>query len=123
MGPDLSAVGGRFDTRTLLESMINPSAVISPKYRLTEFRLKDGRKLSGWIIGVSGKSLRLETSFLTQETIEVPRSDIVSQKTSKHSPMPPALLNTLKRDEVLDLLAYLKAGGNPEHPIYQHPGK
>ena len=33
LGPDLSGVGSRFDSRTLLESIIHPSLVIGEKYR------------------------------------------------------------------------------------------
>ena len=32
--------------------------------------------------------------------------------------MPGGLLNTLSRAEILDLLAYLEARGNPRHPLY-----
>jgi hypothetical protein len=32
--------------------------------------------------------------------------------------MPPGLLYTLKKDDVLDLLAYLLSKGNPEDPMF-----
>ena len=37
--------------------------------------------------------------------------DIESIENSKVSPMPEGLLNTLQKDEILDLLAYLLSGG------------
>jgi hypothetical protein len=39
-------------------------------------------------------------------------------RASKVSMMPTGLLDTLSSDEVIDLLAYLKSGGNPKHEIY-----
>ena len=37
--------------------------------------------------------------------------------------MPGGLINVLSREEILDLLAYLKAGGNPADPAFQAPGQ
>jgi hypothetical protein len=35
--------------------------------------------------------------------------------------MPKGLLMTLQRDEILDLLAYLTSGGNPNHAVFGRP--
>jgi len=40
----------------------------------------------------------------------------------KMSPMPEDLLRRSSPDEVLDLVAYLFSGGNPEHPVYVSDG-
>jgi hypothetical protein len=37
--------------------------------------------------------------------------------------MPGGLINVLSREDILDLLAYLKAGGNPADPAFQAPGQ
>ena len=37
---------------------------------------------------------------------------------SKVSPMPPMLLNMLKKEEVLDLLAYILSGGDRENEMF-----
>ena len=31
------------------------------------------------------------------------------------------LLDTLSEAEILDLLAYLRSGGQPDHPLYETP--
>ena len=41
----------------------------------------------------------------------VRRADIATQAVSDVSPMPAGLLDTLTRDEILDLLAWLEFGG------------
>ena len=33
------------------------------------------------------------------------------------------LINVLSREEILDLVAYLKAGGNPADPVFQSQGQ
>lgn len=112
VGPDLTHVGGRFDARALLESMIEPSAVISPKYRSMTYHLTGGETVSGVAAGVSGTKLRIETNQLTGEIVEIERASIVSSEPSEVSPMPSGLINTLSAEQILDLLAYLKNGGS-----------
>ena len=109
IGPDLSHVGARFDAHTLLQSIIEPSAVISPKYRSITYQLADGSTVSGLAAGVGGTKLRIETNPLTHDTIEIERAAIVSAKPSEVSPMPTGLINTLTREQILDLLAYLQS--------------
>ena len=47
------------------------------------------------------------------------RPTIERQRPSPVSMMPAGLLNTLRRDEILDLMAYLKSGGDPNHALYR----
>ena len=44
--------------------------------------------------------------------LEIPKSDVVSRRASKISPMPEGLADSLTEDEIWDLIAYLK-GGKP----------
>ena len=47
------------------------------------------------------------------------RSDIESIHPSKVSMMPPGLVNMLKEDDILDLLAYLLSKGDAKHPFFR----
>ena len=38
---------------------------------------------------------------------------------SKTSPMPANLLGLLTKDEILDMLAYVLSGGEPEHELFK----
>ena len=49
----------------------------------------------------------------------MPLRDIETEEAA--SPMPAGLVDTASMDEVLDLLAYLRAAGNPEDPAFQRP--
>lgn len=108
VGPDLSTVGQRFDARALLESILEPSKEMDPKYRYTTYLLTDGRVLTGRVASVSGDTLTLEVNPFTQEMVAFNRADIHSTQLSNISPMPDGLINVLTREEVLSLLAWLR---------------
>ena len=64
--------------------------------------------------------LKLVTNpFAPDQTIEIPKIDIVSREPSTVSAMPAGLINTLNQQEILDLLAYIESGGNPNHLAFQ----
>jgi putative heme-binding domain-containing protein len=111
IGPDLTFVGKRFDNRTLLESILEPSKVIDPKYHNSQYSLADGRVIAGRTMSVSKERISVETDPLTGKFVSIPRADIMESRTSEISPMPQGLLNTLTREEILDLIAYLRTAG------------
>ncbi|MCA9178814.1 MAG: c-type cytochrome [Planctomycetales bacterium] len=113
IGPDLTSVGRRYDAAKILESLIEPSKVIDPKYRHTSYRLESGRVVSGRPVSVSRTTIVVETDPLTQQTINVNRDEVEESRPAEASPMPSGLLDTLHREEILDLLALLMSGGNP----------
>jgi hypothetical protein len=53
------------------------------------------------------------------KTTEVQKVDIESFEISETSVMPGDLLNSFTKDEILELLTWLEAGGNPNHPNYR----
>ena len=107
IGPDLTNVAKRFNAPQILESIIEPSKVVDPKYSYSVYVLIDGTSVSGRPVGVSSKTLKLEVNSFTQETIEVNRDDIDESYPGKTSPMPSGLLDTLNKEEIKDLIAYL----------------
>lgn len=113
IGPDLTSVGKRFDLRTIAESILEPSKVVDAKYHATIWELASGRVVTGRALQVSGQEITIEINPLTKESTKISRADIESSRPAAISPMPQGLLDTLTLDEVLDLLAYLRAGGNP----------
>ncbi len=119
IGPDLTNIGKRFDARAILESIIVPSKVMDPKYLHTVYVLSSGKLVTGRPVGVSGKAITVETDSIKQTSVVVPRDEIEEALLSKTSPMPANLIDVLTREEILDLLAYLKAGGNPEDAAFK----
>ena len=119
-GPDLTMVASRFNNRNLLESIIEPSKVISDQYEKHQFQMVDGRVIEGRVINLNGDGLMVLTNMLDPDSlVAVKRSEVEASQVSKSSMMPEGLLDTLTRDEILDLMAYLKSGGNPQNALFE----
>src|SRR6185436_13009446 len=106
IGPDLTAVGSRFSARDILESIIDPSKVISEQYQSFLFSMKDGSMVGGQIAEENHYLLTLIVDPVNGTRQNIPKAHIVKREVSPTSLMPPALLATLTQDEVLDLIAY-----------------
>ena len=123
IGPDLTGVGRRFSLRDILESVVEPSKVISDQYAAIAIHTTDGRVVVGRIVNLSGDGMNINTDMLDpSKVVAVKRGQIEEIAKSPTSMMPAGLINTLKRDEILDLLAYLVSGGDPKHPMFQETG-
>ncbi|REJ70639.1 MAG: heme-binding protein [Planctomycetota bacterium] len=120
IGPDLTGAGRRFTERYLIEAMIEPSKVISDQYRSTTFIMADGRVISGHIADMGGAAWSVMTDMLRPgDYTSVKRADVEEMMPSPTSMMPGGLLDTFTSDEIVDLLAYLRSGGDAEHELFQ----
>jgi putative heme-binding domain-containing protein len=102
-GPSLAGAAARFTVPYLVESVLAPSRTISPVFRATLFVLRDGKTLSGLILGETSGKIELLLPDATRRTIAV--ADVEERKLQNISPMPAGLVKT--PDELRDLLAYL----------------
>ncbi len=119
-GPDLTGAGGRFNHRDLLAAIIEPNKEISDQYQATQFVTDDGDVVVGRVANLKGDTLQVMTNMLDPGNFKsVKRDSITSSKPSPNSMMPAGLLNTLSKDEVLDLMAYIKSAGNPKSPLFE----
>jgi putative heme-binding domain-containing protein len=121
VGPDLTAVSGRFSRKDILEAIIEPSKALSEQYASFLFTMKDGSTIGGQIAEENHYLLTLIVDPLTGAKQNYPKGNVVKREMSPVSLMPPALLFTLSQDEVLDLLAYLECGGNEKAPMFAKP--
>ncbi len=123
VGPVLTGVGKRLAPKDLLRAIIKPNATVSDQYRPVLIERRDGTRVLGRIVNMKGKTLRVRTSALRPSDLtRVNRNNIESMERKKISPMPPNLLDAFKRDEVLDLLAYLLSAGDPTSPMFASNG-
>ena len=107
VGPDLTAVAGRFNVRDLLESIVEPSKVISDQYAAVSIAKKNGQIVTGRVSNLSGGSLSIiEDMFDPGSATNVSRTDIEEIKPSDVSLMPIGLLNSLTEPEIQDLIAF-----------------
>ena len=119
VGPDLTAAGRRFNNKDLLDSMTIPSRTISDQYQASMFVLANGKTVIGRVANLSGQNIMVMTNMLEPgKFTAVQRNTIEEVIPSKTSLMPEGLLNTLTRDEILDLIAYIRSGGDPGHRAF-----
>lgn len=119
VGPDLSAVGGKFSPHDLLESIIDPGKEISDQYGASIFKLKDGTEVAGRIMNMKGDDYWVNTDMMTPSTVTQVNADkLESIEASPLSMMPPGLISTMSEDDILDLLAYLISAGDPDHELF-----
>lgn len=120
VGPDLTAVAGRFSLHDLLESIVEPSKVISDQYQAINIRLKNGDVITGRVGNLNGADVNvIEDMFEPGKMTNVKRADIQSIEPSKVSPMPEGLLNSLQLDEIQDLVAYLLGRGDRQNVAFR----
>ena len=118
-GPDLTGVGARYDNRSIVESLLTPDKVIPDQYNTAAIYMKDGSVFSGRIKDVDTRALRLLTDLFNPAQNEALRySEIDEIKTSPTSAMPAGLLDGFTQEEILDMIAFLKSQGNPNHKIF-----
>lgn len=119
VGPDLTAVAGRFSPRDLLESVLQPSKEISDQYGAIKIKKKDGDLVTGRVGNLNGDVLMvIENMFAPNDFTNVKREDIESIAPSEVSMMPEGLLNYFKDDEILDLMAYLLSQGDRGNKMF-----
>jgi putative heme-binding domain-containing protein len=121
-GPDLTGLAGRFSPKDLLESVVDPSKVVSDQYAAVIIRTQDGQVVTGRIVNLHGDTLHVNTDMLNPSgTVNVKRQDIDAMQPSKVSMMPTGLLDTLSEDEAKDLIAFLLSRGDRDHAMFQSP--
>jgi putative heme-binding domain-containing protein len=107
VGPDLTGVNNQ-PAEALLLHIIVPDAEIYAGFESYDCETKDGRSLSGILAGETQTSVTLRRALGEQDVI--PRDQMVSLQASRTSLMPSELEKTMTRQELTDLLTFLKAG-------------
>lgn len=118
VGPDLTAISSRFGRREVLESILEPSKTLSDQYQNEVFTTGTGKSVTGRVVDETKDAIAVQPDPLAPERVVIRKDDLERRAASKLSPMPANLADVLTRDEVLDLLAYLEAGGRRNHPVF-----
>lgn len=118
IGPDLTSIPNKFDSRYVLEAIIDPGKDISDQYGMFEVTLKDGSVKLGLYVE-NGNEVSIYPPDHTAEPTITTTDQVKSVKQVPVSQMPPGLLNMLNPDEVRDLMAYLMAGGDAGSKVYR----
>ncbi|MES1219044.1 MAG: c-type cytochrome [Bacteroidota bacterium] len=118
-GPDLSQLGTRFSNKDILEAIIDPNKTISDQFGATVFYLKEGGSIVGRLVNQDADKYYVsQNPFAPQALREILKKDVARTRVSEISPMLPGMINRLNAEELRDLIAYLKSGGDKSNPVY-----
>ncbi|MEZ0486947.1 c-type cytochrome [Fibrella aquatica] len=120
IGPDLTQLGTRFSNKDILEAIISPDKTISDQYASSIFTLKNGESVLGRLVSEDKTSYSIsQNPFAPDQLRKLAKKEVVSRKYSPSSIMLPGLINSLNSEELKDLVAYLKSGGNQMNEVYK----
>jgi putative heme-binding domain-containing protein len=105
VGPDLTG-SGRSDLEYILTNVVDPNAVVGKDYQVWLIRLKDKRLISGIISREDDNGITVLTET---ETMVLPKPKIERMKQADVSMMPEGLLSGLEKQDLLDLISYLRS--------------
>ncbi|MGX5820741.1 c-type cytochrome, partial [Chitinophaga lutea] len=90
----------------------------------TVFTMKDGTSIVGRLVSQDDhKYVVSQNPFAPLVQRELAKDQVSGTKTSPVSVMLPGLINRLSPDELRDLMAYLKSGGNDKDSMFLHAPK
>ncbi len=108
VGPDLSGVNNK-TKEELLNSILNPSAAIEPRFINYLITTKDGLLHDGVIGGETPGMITLRNGSEEGDEL-ILRSNIVEMRASSVSLMPEDLEKSMTKQDLADVLAYLRGG-------------
>jgi uncharacterized repeat protein (TIGR03806 family) len=107
IGPELTAIGKKYNRAQLLESMLEPSKLIEPKYVTHLAETDDGRLHTGLLVKKDDHEVVLKDA--QDKEIRIPIQEIERLVPQRQSLMPDLLLRDMTAEQVADLLAYLSS--------------
>jgi len=107
IGPDLSAIGARRNTRDLLEAILYPSSSLARGFESFSIVTKDGKIYTGMILSETTDAIQILTT--EQQEMTLRRDQIDELQPSKTSIMPAGLDRTMSVEDLKDLVAYLQS--------------
>jgi uncharacterized repeat protein (TIGR03806 family) len=115
VGPDLDGLALRLSPAQVVESIVEPSKAVADEYAVALIATEDGSVHSGRVEREDDRVVVLRPPP-PAEAVTIPRAEIVERRRSAESNMPAGIINVLREDEVLDLLAYLLRDPGPGSP-------
>jgi putative heme-binding domain-containing protein len=105
LGPELTTIGKKLDRSQLLESMLEPSKLIEPKYVTWLAETSDGKVATGLLITKDETEVVLKDA--QNKRICIPQKMIEQLVPQRLSLMPELLLRDMTAQQVADLIAYM----------------
>jgi putative heme-binding domain-containing protein len=105
LGPDLTLIGKKYTRAQLLESILEPSKSIDPKYVAYLLETTDGQVHTGLLAEKSPTQVVLKT--VGDKEVRIPANKVITLRPQKNSLMPEQLLRDLTAEQAADLLEFL----------------
>lgn len=111
-GPELTGVWDKYkgNAEKVLIEILEPSKNIEPRYQAYNFTGADGDTFTGLLVKEDADSLHIQTGPGDQSIQKVPKTQITKREPQAQSLMPGGLLNLLSKEQIIDLLSFLKHG-------------
>lgn len=105
IGPELSQIGRKYEKKTLLETIMNPSAGIAPEYVPYVVETESGKVYAGFLKEANEQHVLLKT--IEGNMLDLPRAQVAELVKQEKSLMPELVLKSVTAQDAADLLAYL----------------
>jgi putative heme-binding domain-containing protein len=105
LGPDLSQIGKKYSRAQILESLLEPSKSIEPKYQTYVLETSAGQLHTGLLVRRDAAEVVLNT--IGDKEIHVPTRNVNQLTPLKTSLMPEQLMRDLTAQQAADLVEYL----------------
>ncbi|HEX8911996.1 MAG TPA: HEAT repeat domain-containing protein, partial [Humisphaera sp.] len=109
LGPDLTGIGRGMTPELIVEAVLWPKRQVKEGYLSVSVVTKAGDDFTGYAESEDAAELRLK-DVATGKVQRIPKPQI-AKRTNAGTIMPDGLTATLKREELLDLLAFLRSLG------------
>ncbi|MFO1458351.1 MAG: PQQ-dependent sugar dehydrogenase [Verrucomicrobiota bacterium] len=119
-GPDLQSIGDKYPRRDLIQSVLEPSAVIAVGYGTTLVETKAGEEIQGVVKSATAESLELVGA--DGRHVVVATRDIRAQHGTTVSLMPEGIEAGMTPQEFSDLIEYLTTLRQPETAVSANRG-
>ncbi|QTN31026.1 c-type cytochrome [Akkermansiaceae bacterium] len=104
-GPYLGAAGAKFERDYLIQSILDPNAVVAQGFQTSVFTMNDGKAAMGFVTGEEDGIV--EVRDIAGQVSTLKRSEVKEEKHLPQSMMPPGLANPLTVSDFTDLVEYL----------------
>ena len=107
VGPDLTRIGKKYNVAQLLESVLEPSKSIDPKFVSYLVETKEGQVHTGLLVARNGSEVVLKDA--QGVLVHIPADHVERIAGQSQSLMPELLLRDLTAQQVADSVAYLSS--------------
>jgi putative heme-binding domain-containing protein len=107
VGPDLDAIGKKYDRAAILENILTPSKQIEAKYLTYLVVTNKGQTHTGLLVSKDANKVVLKDA--ANKLIEIAAGDVDTMTTQQKSLMPDLLLRDMTAEQVADLTALLSS--------------